>query len=451
MEYFTIKKCVIIISYLWYHFCNTYTIRFTKRISNQNNTMKNTHYLFSLLISLNLFAQEYIVPPNHIQTIQLNSSIKGVFTPLIPLNGSLQLSFDDLEADEKDYYYKIEHCDINWETSNLVTTEFVSGYAEELIRDYENSFNTLQDYTHYQLRIPNKDTRLLISGNYRISILNDAYDIVFTRYFIVYESVATVGVSVHRRRDVNFIDTQQSVQFRINHPGFPINNPRDEIKPVLLQNNDFSTKISGLKPQFIRGNQLLYKYDIETAFWGGNEFLYFDTKEIRTTTLDIARIVSGKHLYHTFLYQDQIRKHDPYTYYPDINGGFVVRNVKAEAQATEADYSWVHFSLDVYEALPDKELYVYGTFNNYQLNDANKLYYNAKTGSYETSILFKQGFYNYKYVALDESDVIESTLISGSFDETENDYLVIVYYSKFGSNYDRVIGIGRGNSKNLKQ
>jgi len=396
-------------------------------------------------------AQEIILPPNTIKSIQLSSSQNGNFAPIIPLHGSFSLSFDDLEADEKDYYYIIEHCDKNWETSDLVTTEFVRGYAEEQIRDYENSFNTLQFYTHYTVRFPNKNTRLLISGNYRISILDDDENIVFTRYFILYESVTTVGVSVHRSRDVRYIDSQHSVQFSINHPSFRINNPREEIDPVIIQNNDFSTQIVGLKPQFIRGAQLLYKYDKETAFWGGNEFLNFDTKEVRLSNMNVASVVSGVNLYHSYLYTDKERAYNPYTFYPDANGSFVIRNAKSADSALEADYSWVHFSLKVYEQLLDKDLYVYGAYNNYQLTDDNKLNYNPESGLYETSILLKQGFYNYTYVTLDQDNVMSNTEINGSFDETENEYAVLVYYSKFGSSYDRVIGYGKGTSKKLGQ
>jgi len=333
----------------------------------------------------------------------------------------------------------------------LVSTEFVRGYAEEQIRDYENSFNTLQDYTHYELQIPNKNTRLLLSGNYRISILDEDYEVVFTRFFTVYEPIATVGVSVHRSRDVSFIDTQQSVQFSINHPNFRINNPQDEIFPVLLQNADYATQITGLKPQFMRGDQLLYKYDKETAFWGGNEFLNFDTKEIRLTNMNIAKVVSGEYLYHTYLYVDRERVHDPYTYYPDVNGNFVIRNIGTDDSSLEADYSWVHFALKVYEPYPNKDLYIYGNFNNYQFSETNKLTYNTKTGDYECAILLKQGFYNYTYVTLNENGEINTTLINGSFDETENDYIVLVYYSRFGSYYDRVIGYGKGTSRQMNQ
>jgi hypothetical protein len=411
-------------------------------------------YYISFLSILTFFyitAQDIVLPPDNIKSIQLSSSKNGEFAPIIPLNGSFDLSFDDLEADEKDYYYKIEHCDKNWKTSDLVTTEFVRGYAEEQIRNYENSFNTLQFFTHYHLRIPNDDTRLLISGNYRISVLDDDDNVVFSRYLTVYEDIVAVGVSVHRRRDVAFIDTQQSVQFSINHPSLRINNPHDEIYPVLLKNNDISTRITNLQPQFIRGDQLLYKYDKETAFWGGNEFYYFDTKEIRLSNVNVASVISGTDLYHTYLYLDKERAFKPYTYYPDANGNFVIRNAHSNDPAIEADYSWIHFTLDVYEAYADKDVYVYGNYNNYQLTNFNKMKYNAEIGKYEAAILLKQGFYNYTYVTLDKDNIINTHEINGSFDETENEYTVLVYYTKFGSNYDRVIGVGKGTSRQLGQ
>lgn len=413
--------------------------------------MKYILSLFSFLFTLSFFAQEIVLPPDHIKSIQLSATRSNDFSPIIPLNGSIALSFDDLEADEKDYYYKLEHCDKNWKTSDLISTEFVKGYAEEQIQNYDNSFNTLQDYTHYSIRFPNEDTRIKISGNYRISVLDDDETIIFTRYFIVYEPICTVGVSVHRSRDVSYIDSQQSVQFSINHPNFRINSPQNEIYPVLIQNNDFSTQITGLKPQFMRGEQLLYKYDKETAFWGGNEYLNLDTKEVRYSNMTVAKVISGTDLYHSYLYLDRDRSTDTYTYYPDVNGNFVIRSVRTDNSRTEADYSQVHFALDVYEVFPDKDVYVYGSFNNYQLADENRMTYNKESGHYETSFLLKQGFYNYTYITLGEDDSINTTDINGSHDETENEYTILVYYSKNGSYYDRVIGYGKGSSRQIQQ
>lgn len=408
-------------------------------------------YFYFFLSFFSFYAQDLINPPEYIKSIQFSSSETGVFTPVVQLGGQLYFSFDDLEADEKDYYYEIIHYDKNWQESDLVSSEYVNGYNKEQIRDYENSFNTLQDYTHYQLKIPNEFTRIKISGNYIINILDDYDEIIFSRYFIVYEPITTVGVSVHRSRDVTYIDSQQSVQFSINHPNFYINNPRDEIYPVVIQNGDLNTQITGLKPQFIRNEQLIYKYDAETSFWGGNEFLYFDSKEIRMANMNIAKVESGPDLYHSYLYTDIIRAYDAYTYYPDVNGNFVIRNLDAEDSTIEADYTRVHFTLKADENLLGKNIYVYGNFNNYQLNENNLLTYFKDTNTFEADILLKQGFYNYTYAILNENDQIDLTTINGSFDETENEYQVLVYYAKYGSLYDSVIGYGMGSSKTLEQ
>ena len=72
--------------------------------------------------------------------------------------------------------------------------------------------------------------------------------------------------------------------------------------------------------------------------------------------------------------------------------------------------------------------------------------YNTKKNVYELSMLMKQGFYNYKYVVVDQNDTLSEGRISGNFDETENNYKVIVYYRDLGARYDKIIGLGEANS-----
>jgi len=413
-------------------------------------TLKN-YILFSffLLFFAFGFSQINSVEPENIKTIILKPFKTNTYTPIIRLGEKIQLTFDDLNADEHTYTYKIDHCDFDWNISNLSESEFVNGYSEDRIRDYENSFNTLQPFTNYKVTIPNENTEIKISGNYVISILNEDEELVFKRAFVVFEPKVTVGVAMYRSRDIAKIDTQQAAEFTINNSNFRINNPSEEILPVILQNNNWQTAIAGLKPQFFRGTQLLYKYNKETSFWAGNEFLYFDSKSIRNSTLNIAKVELGTDLYNTYLYTNEERIDKPYTLFPDVNGNFIIRTLQGENPNTDSDYSWVHFSLSCLENLEGKEIYVHGKFNNWQLNDMNKLKYNASTGLYECKILLKQGFYNYQYVTKNKQGIISNYDIDGSFYETENDYTVLVYFKKFGSRYTEVIGVGYGNSEKI--
>ncbi|WP_298265394.1 DUF5103 domain-containing protein [uncultured Lutibacter sp.] len=395
------------------------------------------------------FSQDEIIEPNHIKTIILKPVGVNAFAPIIRLDEKIKLSFDDLNADEHDYSYKIEHCNEFWESSNLTAFEFINGYAEYRIRDYENSFNTLQPYTNYSVIFPNEHTSFKISGNYIISILDEDNKVVFNRKFVVYEPKVTVAVAVYRSRDISTIQSKQSVEFIINNPNFRINNPSAEVVPVIIQNNNWQTAIAGLKPQFYRGTQLLYKYNKETSFFGGNEFLYFDSKAIRSTTLNISNVEQGEELYHTYLYTNDERIDLPYTLFPDINGNFIIRTLNGENPQTDADYSWVHFSLKSLENLEGKEIYIQGNYNNWKLLEENKLQYNMNSGLYEATLLLKQGFYNYQYVTKSNDGSISNHDIDGSFYQTENDYTVLVYYKKFGSRYTRVIGVGFGNSEKI--
>lgn len=140
-----------------------------------------------------LASQEQQHDPEHIKTVVFKPGEFNTYAPIVRLGGMLKLSFDDLNADEADYFYKIQHCELDWTPSVLSESEFIDGYAEDRIRDYENSFNTLQPYTHYELTIPNRQTKLKLSGNYVLQVLNEDDEIVFTRKFIVYEPKTTVG------------------------------------------------------------------------------------------------------------------------------------------------------------------------------------------------------------------------------------------------------------------
>jgi len=422
--------------------------------SNSLTSFKTSLFGIIICIFVQVTGQEVqeLSTPNYIKTVEFQGdSNQYPGTPILPLGEPLSMTFDDIDGDEADYYYKISYYNFDWTPTQLPKNEFMDGFDDVRITNYENSFNALKIYSHYRLTIPNSDTRALKkSGNYILEIYNDQQEFVFSRKFIVYEAIATIALSIKRSRNLKFLNHKQSINFTMTTPtDFQIRNPRTLLKTMVIQNNNIKEAITDLVPQYTLGNTYTYRYDEESSFWGGNEFLNFDSKDLRGANINIARI-ELQDIYHHYLFTNQERNGRPYTYYPDINGHFSIRQLDAVNSDIEAEYIWMHFSLQSFEAIGDGDIHIYGNFNNYNIDESTKMTYNKKTKRYELTSLFKQGFYNYKYVVAHPDGTIDQGLIGGNFDETENEYTVLAYYRAPGQRYDRVIGIGTGNASTIR-
>ena len=388
---------------------------------------------------------EEVDPQYYIKTITFKANTNQSELPVLHLGEPLQLEFDVLNSDEADFYYVIEHYNYDWTPSRLVKSRYLQGFDDQRIVNYENSFNTYQLYSHYRLQIPNNQTSLLVSGNYLMKIFDEDGELMFSRKFMVYEETATVGVAIKRSRDVRFIHQKQSVDINIGSLNMNFVNPKQNVNVTIIQNNNLKTAITGLKPQYTLGNQLLYKYDTESSFWGGNEYLFFENKNARGANIGV-QFFDLKDVYHNYLFTDIIRATRPYTYNPDINGNFLITALDTDNVDIEADYTLLHFSLQHPEMLSNNNIHVYGNFNNYTITDDTKMTFNTDSGFYETRLLLKQGFYNYKYVVVDKNNNVDEGAISGNFDQTENNYKVLVYYRDLGGLYDKLIGVGEASS-----
>ncbi len=408
--------------------------------------------LFFLIAGVS-FSQKVteIQPPYNIKTIQF---IQGgqVTTPVFQRGDSFQLEFDDLYGNEANYYYEIVHCNYDWTPSDLAEAEYMQGFDNQRIQDYTNSVNALQLYSHYRLAFPNRYTRFLVTGNFMIKILNEAHEVVFARKFVLYDDLVNVPMQIKRARTMDAIETRQNLDFAIKSQNITFQNPLRNVKVLLMQNGRFDNAITNVKPQYTIGNDLIYKYDKETQFWGGNEFRYFENKDIRAANNNIIKIDAGKDggIYGAFLYRAEARANQPYTFAPDINGRYMVNNIGATNNASEADYAWIYFTLSAPALYSNKDIYVNGLFNNYVLSDENKMDYNAAKGIYEKALMIKQGFTNYQFVLADKNGVADyKNAVDGNFWQTENDYMILVYYREPNARYDKVIGRGYANSENI--
>ncbi|MBA3704555.1 MAG: DUF5103 domain-containing protein [Bacteroidetes bacterium] len=399
----------------------------------------------------NTIRYEDFVYKKYIKTVQLHDETFELSQPILNLESEehLKLSFDDLEADLKNYTYTLIHCNANWEPSGLLPAEYIDGFADNNITDYRYSFNTLQKFTHYNVVFPNNSTRITKSGNYILKVYLDSNpeNIAITSRFMVYQNKVTIESRVLQASIIEDRNYKQELDFTINHSGYPISNPFGDLKIVITQNGRWDNAKTNLKPVFVKDMELVYDYDEENVFTAGNEFRFFDIKSIRYHSERIYNVKTDSAGNHVTLFTDEKRDFKRYSTYSDINGKFLIEVQEGKNSEVEADYCFVTFFLPYDAVLTDGNLYVFGVFNAWKCNQENLMRYNAKRFGYECTLYLKQGYYNYEYVFLkDGATAADETLIEGTHYETENDYTIYVYHHKQGTFYDQLIGVKRLNS-----
>jgi hypothetical protein len=386
-----------------------------------------------------------------IKTVLCHNTIDELSLPIINLNSAEQLliSFDDLDTDIKDYYFTIIHCKSDWTASDLMQSEYIDGFTDEPISNYEFSFNTLQKYSHYSFNFPTEELKPLLSGNYVFKIYEQGGETIAFKRFMVLETMLTIKAEVRRATLVDDRKTKHEIDFIIKHPNITIADPFSDIKVTIKQNNRGDNAITDLKPLFVKNNELIYDYQEDNTFWGNNEFRHFDIKSLRYQSERIKEIIFDSTYHHVYLFNDRKRPFDRYSIEPDINGKFLIKSQEGWKSSIEADYAFVHFTLPV-DHISYGELYVIGEFTNWQLEAANKLKYNADKMQYEASIYLKQGYYNYHYALKDTTtNRVDVSFIEGTHYQTRNDYYIYVYYRAVGDRYDRFVGFLKTSSKEL--
>ena len=387
----------------------------------------------------------------NIRTVQFFREGWDFSQPVLELGAEqrLLLKFDELAEGVTNYVYIITHCDSEWYPSRLLQSEYMEGFIENPVTDYAASVNTTSKYTNYLLSLPNENVRFLISGNYLLSVFDEANRStpVITRRFYIVEPSTDISGEVKKSTFEGYKGRDQEIDFTIGYSRFSMKDPRTEVRVVVMQNSRTDNCLTNLKPLFVRENQLSYDLSRENVFAGGNEFRNFDTKNIRMNGLGVDNIKFVNPIYHVELRTDQIRRERDYSNESDLNGRYLIKNDRVTDSDLEADYVLVHFSLQMPEPLLGGEIYVYGGLSDWQCLLANKMKWNFELKLYESALLLKQGFYDYQYVYVENgSNKVDNTLLEGSYVETENDYQIFVYYRGFSSRYDKLIGYRTINS-----
>ena len=389
-------------------------------------------------------AQTNDIYVENIKTLQVKMNGEWGEPPVLLLgNGSyVEVSFDDLQPTYVRYTYTLTHCNADWTESGLTPSEYMDGFNDQRIEDYEPSMNTMMEYNHYTFCVPNDELTLRLSGNYRIDIYEDGRDEpVATACFCMMEPHVSIGIDVSGNTDIDTWAQHQQVDFRINYQGYSVQNPAGDLMPVVVQNRRWDNHVEGLKPTYLRTGELIYTHNRSLIFEAGNEYRRFEILDEYVPTMHVESMSFHDPYYHATLMDDKQRTH--YLYDQDQNGRYWVRNGDNRDNDTESDYFYTHFRL-VMPPVPGGDVFLNGDLTSGHLSEANKMEYNLIDHCYEIVKPLKQGSYNYQYLFVRDGESWGSTLpCEGSFHQTENEYWIYVYHRPFGERYDKLVGFGR--------
>lgn len=174
------------------------------------------------------------------RTLEVKVEGYDMYPPIINIDSRdrIVVSFDEI-GDERSYLrYSLVHCDAMWQPSGLVESEFLEGFNQGDVEDYEYSDATTVHYIHYRIVLPNEQMRFTVSGNYLLRVYreNDPDKTLVQARFSVSENAVKIYGEATSRTDIDYNDRHQQLNFVVDVEREPIHNIYTDLKVVVSQN-----------------------------------------------------------------------------------------------------------------------------------------------------------------------------------------------------------------------
>lgn len=401
-----------------------------------------------LLSSFSAFAQQIRdeVHKDHIQSVRLfprgTAFDASIDAPVVPLftGKPLLLMFDDIAFDPEMYTAKLIHCDANWEKSQLKDNDFLADFNLFNIQEYEYSVNTRIPYIHYEFELP----KVTKSGNYIVKVYRqrDEDDVILTRRFMVYEETFKVGAAIVPPSQTAGRNESQQINAVVNYSAGQVTNPEAQITVVIRQNQRWdNAKVLG-KPTFINESSKILRYesfDGANTFVAGNEFRYTDLRFMRATGVNVDNIrVEPDAIFADGLI-DRPRPEVAYSQYLDLNGQYIIETKDRPGGNPEIESEYILMTYRL--SIPEQKdpVVLLGALTQWGNIKEAQMEWDPDMEVYRTSLLLKQGWYDYQY-GFKTGEEVATHELEGSYFETENEYEVLVYFRNLGSRYDQLVG-----------
>ena len=438
--------------------------------------VKKVLTIITLMWCCALQAQRHIVFSDNIASLQVVAGTRWQDMPIIRLHGNepINIAFDELSHEYHRFSYSITHLDYDWKPSEgLFTSDYISGFQDGLtIESNEQSINTIQNYTHYSLQIPNDKCRLTMSGNYRLDIRdeNNSGETVLSVFFMVSEDLLKVGTGYIVNTDIDNRKSHQQVEVNVDYSPLRATDPQRQLRGYVLQNGRWDNARPLPSPSRINQKMLEWVHCRDLIFDAGNVYHKFEILDIHRNSMNVENNVwdAQNESWHTFVWPCYERR--SYVYDEAATGAFYIRHTDNYENNTTSEYTFVHFFLQA-DKMPGR-LFLNGTWTNDRFLPEYEMVYDEEMKMYEGIVWLKYGYYSYQFLAFPDSptttdnpslgngviiegDVTQDENVGanliepqipkteGSFFENRNTYTTLIYFRNNGDRTDRLVGVSR--------
>jgi hypothetical protein len=278
----------------------------------------------------------------------------------------------------------------------------------------------------------------------RVFLNNDTTQTVFTKRFLVVDNKANIAAQVQQPFNAQYFRTHQKLQVTLTTDNrIQVFSPQD-IRVVILQNNNWQTAVQTDRPTIYRGNYYEYNDEAFTSIPAGKEWRWIDLRSLRLRSDRMESIDTRGDTTHVYVKPDGSRNGQVYVYYRDLNGSYSVETMESVNPFWQGEYGMVHFTYvpPGNRAFEGRDVHLFGELTDYSMSNAGKMDFNTEKGIYEKTLYLKQGFYNYMYVTMPTQgrEFPDFSGTEGNNPTTENVYTVLVYFRPFGARADELIG-----------
>lgn len=378
-------------------------------------------------------------PPNDIQSIQLHPKGDPGGPPIIELDSQqkLLLSFDYLSPQSRQFRVEVSHRTQDWEQSTIAPTTYLDSFSKTYIQNSQASYSQRPSYQHVEFEFPGRELNPIKSGNYLLEIYSyNSGELLFSMPFFITEnegSIETRIETLHAQRDDGRPLDQLYSTYR--YPNF-VEYPQFDLSMSFAQNQFWGQMRSAGSLDSITPNQLNGRLTRQQAYIGNYEF---KTLDLRSFDPDGERIIEYRpeNTPPAVILRRDIQNLDT------DPSPFSATNFGVPFDDQSSDYARVRFSLDADTSVSlSSEIYIVGHFNNWMINDLNKMTYNQEEQLWQGHALIKQGKYAYKYVLVHDNRINDLGLDQGYLSPAQ-EYFTFIYFKDPDQNFDRLLKVNR--------